>query len=101
MLPEDVNRIPLPTPFQVGDVNTYLLRGTPLTLVDAGPLMEESEARLEAGLAALGVAVADLELLCSRTSTTTTSASRPSWPAAPVQRSRAPRCSPPTSATST
>ena len=63
MLPEDVNRIPLPTPFQVGDVNTYLLRGTPLTLVDAGPLMEESEARLEAGLAALGVAVEDLDLL--------------------------------------
>jgi len=63
VLPEDVNRIPLPTPFQVGDVNTYLLRGTPLTLVDAGPLMEESEARLEAGLAALGVAVEDLELL--------------------------------------
>ena len=63
MLPEDVHRIPLPTPFQVGDVNTYLLRGSPLTLVDAGPLMEEAEVRLEAGLTALGVAVEDLELL--------------------------------------
>ena len=63
MLPEDVHRIPLPTPFQIGDVNTYLLRGSPLTLVDAGPRMEETEARLEAGLAALGVAVEDLELL--------------------------------------
>ena len=63
MLPEDVHRIPLPTPFQVGDVNTYLLRGSPLTLVDAGPRMEETEARLEEGLAAHGVAVEDLELL--------------------------------------
>ena len=36
---------------------------TPLTLVDAGPLMEETEARLEAGLAELGVAVEDLELI--------------------------------------
>jgi glyoxylase-like metal-dependent hydrolase (beta-lactamase superfamily II) len=63
VLPEDVHRMPLPTPFQVGDVNTYLLRGSPLTLVDAGPRMEETEARLEAGLGAVGVAVEDLELL--------------------------------------
>jgi glyoxylase-like metal-dependent hydrolase (beta-lactamase superfamily II) len=61
--PDDVHRIPLPTPFQIGDVNTWLLRGTPLTLVDAGPLMEEAEARLEEGLAAHGVAVEDLELI--------------------------------------
>ena len=63
MLPEGIHCIPLPTPFQIGDVNTWLLRGDPLTLVDAGPLMEETEARLEEGLAALGVAVEDLELL--------------------------------------
>lgn len=63
MLPEGVHPIPLPTPFQVGDVNAWLLRGDPLTLVDAGPLMEETEARLEAGLAELGIAVEDLELI--------------------------------------
>ena len=63
MPPVDVHRIPLPTPFQIGDVNAWLLRGDPLTLVDAGPLMEETEARLEAGLAAHGVAVEDLELI--------------------------------------
>jgi glyoxylase-like metal-dependent hydrolase (beta-lactamase superfamily II) len=63
LLPEGIHRIPLPTPFQIGDVNAWLLRGEPLTLVDAGPLMEETEARLEEGLAALGVAVEDLELL--------------------------------------
>jgi glyoxylase-like metal-dependent hydrolase (beta-lactamase superfamily II) len=63
VLPEGVHPIPLPTPFQVGDVNAWLLRGEPLTLVDAGPLMEETEARLEAGLAELGIAVEDLELI--------------------------------------
>src|ERR687889_2221236 len=63
VLPGDVHRIALPTPFQIGDVNTWLLRGSPLTLVDAGPRMEETEARLEEGLAALGVAVEDLELI--------------------------------------
>ena len=63
MLPEGIHRIPLPTPFQIGDVNTWLLRGDPLTLVDAGPLMDETEVRLEQGLAELGVAVEDLELI--------------------------------------
>jgi glyoxylase-like metal-dependent hydrolase (beta-lactamase superfamily II) len=63
VLPEGIHRIALPTPFQIGDVNVWLLRGEPLTLVDAGPLMEETEARLDDGLAALGVAVEDLELI--------------------------------------
>jgi glyoxylase-like metal-dependent hydrolase (beta-lactamase superfamily II) len=63
MLPDGIHRIALPTPFAIGDVNTWLLRGDPLTLVDAGPLMEETEAQLDAALAALGVAVEDLELI--------------------------------------
>jgi len=63
VLPDGVHRIPLPTPFQIGDVNTWLLRGSPLTLVDTGPRMEETEALLEERLAALGVAVEDLELI--------------------------------------
>jgi glyoxylase-like metal-dependent hydrolase (beta-lactamase superfamily II) len=62
-MPSGVHRIALPTPFQIGDVNTWLLRGDPLALVDAGPLMEETEARLEQELAALGVAIEDLELI--------------------------------------
>ena len=61
--PDDVHRIALPTPFRIGDVNAWLLRGSPLTLFDAGPLMEETEARLEQGLAEHGVAVEDLELI--------------------------------------
>ncbi len=63
MPPDPVHRIALPTPFRIGDVNAWLLRGSPLTLFDAGPLMEETEARLEHGLAGHGVAVEDLELI--------------------------------------
>ena len=58
-----MHQIQLPTPFGVGDVNTWLLEGEPLTLVDAGPLQAETEAALDAGLAAHGVAVEDLELI--------------------------------------
>jgi hypothetical protein len=54
--PQDVHRIALPTPFQIGDVNVWLLRGEPLTLVDAGPQMEETATRLDQGLARHGVA---------------------------------------------
>jgi len=63
VLPQGIHHIPLPTPFQIGDVNAWLLGGDPLTLVDAGPLMDETEARLEEGLAALGATVEDLELI--------------------------------------
>ena len=49
MLPEGIHQISLPVPFGVGNVNTWLLTGEPLTLVDAGPLMDEAEAALDAG----------------------------------------------------
>ncbi len=63
MPPPDIEQIAIPTPFAVGAVNAYLLRGDPLTLVDAGPRMEEAEAFLDTALAERGVAVEDLELL--------------------------------------
>jgi glyoxylase-like metal-dependent hydrolase (beta-lactamase superfamily II) len=56
-------RIELPTPFPIGTVNAYLLRGEPLTLVDAGARTPESLAALEATLRAEGLRVEDLELL--------------------------------------
>jgi glyoxylase-like metal-dependent hydrolase (beta-lactamase superfamily II) len=55
--------IVLPTPFPVGPVNVWVLRGAPLTLIDAGPRTPEALAALESGLAALGLRVEDLELL--------------------------------------
>jgi glyoxylase-like metal-dependent hydrolase (beta-lactamase superfamily II) len=58
-----IHRIAVPTPFQVGRVNAYLIEDEPLTLVDSGPHSERSLAELEAGLATLGHRVEDLELL--------------------------------------
>jgi glyoxylase-like metal-dependent hydrolase (beta-lactamase superfamily II) len=58
-----IHRIAVPTPFLVGDVNTYLLTGEPLTLVDTGPNIATSLTALEAGLAAVGVTVEELELI--------------------------------------
>ncbi len=53
--------IPVPTPFPVGPVNTHLVLGEPLTLVDTGPLTQDSWDALRAGLARHGVGVGDLE----------------------------------------
>lgn len=58
-----IHRISVPTPFQVGRVNAYLIDDEPLTLVDSGPHSERSLAELEAGLERLGYRVEDLELL--------------------------------------
>src|SRR6187455_2501987 len=58
----DIVQIPLPLP-HIGSVNTWLLRGDPLTLVDTGPRDEEALAELEAGLSRAGVRVEDLELV--------------------------------------
>ena len=58
-----IHRIPLPTPFAVGRVNSYLIDDDPLTLVDAGPNSGTSLEALHQGLAGLGRTVEDLELL--------------------------------------
>ena len=58
----DVEHIPIPVAY-LGAVNLWLLRGEPLTLVDAGPATDESLAALEQRLAALGLRVEDLELV--------------------------------------
>lgn len=53
----------LPTPFPVGPVNTYLLGGDPLTLVDCGPKSPEALTALESGLAAHGKRIEDIRQL--------------------------------------
>src|SRR4051812_45025437 len=55
-------RIPLPLP-HIGSVNTWLLPGRPLTLLDTGPREDEALDTLEAGLAREGLRVEDLELV--------------------------------------
>lgn len=56
-----IHRVPIPTPFRIGDVNAYLIEDDPLTLVDVGPNSARSLVALEAGLRALGRRVEELE----------------------------------------
>jgi glyoxylase-like metal-dependent hydrolase (beta-lactamase superfamily II) len=58
-----VATLSLPTPYAVGRVNAYLLRGDPLTLIDAGPSYGDARDALVEGLAAEGLTLADIELL--------------------------------------
>lgn len=50
----------IPTPFYVGDVNVYVIKHDPVTLIDAGPKTEEAAEALRRGLAANGLTFADV-----------------------------------------
>ncbi len=56
-----IHRLPIPTPFRIGDVNGYLIEDDPLTLVDVGPNSARSLVALEAGLQAVRRRVEELE----------------------------------------
>lgn len=58
-----MNIIPLsiPTPFYIGDVNVYLIKDDPLTLIDVGPKTAESEAVLREKLRRNGVNFSDIK----------------------------------------
>src|SRR3981081_69290 len=58
-----IHRLAIPTPFQVGRVNAYLIEDSPLTLLDSGPNSAKAMDALEQALAARGHAVEDIELL--------------------------------------
>src|SRR5947209_18788176 len=58
-----IHRLAIPTPFQVGRVNAYLIEDSPLTLLDSGPNSAKAMDELEQALAAHGHAVEDIELL--------------------------------------
>ena len=58
-----IHRLAIPTPFAVGRVNVYLIQDEPLTLVDAGPNSGTSLDELERGVARLGHALEDIELV--------------------------------------
>ncbi len=50
----------IPTPFYVGDVNVYLIKEDPLTLIDVGPKTKEASDVLHRKLGELGVQVSDI-----------------------------------------
>jgi glyoxylase-like metal-dependent hydrolase (beta-lactamase superfamily II) len=58
-----IHRLAIPTPFQVGRVNAYLIEDSPLTLIDSGPNSAKALDELEQALAARGHAIEDIELL--------------------------------------
>jgi len=58
-----IHCIPLPTPFGIGPINTYLLDDEPLTLIDTGPNSGLALDALESELAKLGKKIEDLELI--------------------------------------
>jgi glyoxylase-like metal-dependent hydrolase (beta-lactamase superfamily II) len=58
-----IQRLAIPTPFQVGRVNAYLIEDSPLTLIDSGPNSAKAMDELEQALAGRGHAVEDIELL--------------------------------------
>jgi glyoxylase-like metal-dependent hydrolase (beta-lactamase superfamily II) len=58
-----IRMLRIPTPFQVGRVNCYLLEDEPLTLIDAGPNSGKALNELEHQLDALGHRIEDLELV--------------------------------------
>jgi glyoxylase-like metal-dependent hydrolase (beta-lactamase superfamily II) len=58
---DGIAKITLPTPFPVGDVNTYLIKGERLTLVDAGVKTKESWNSLKQQMAELHLSPNDIE----------------------------------------
>ena len=52
--------IAIPTPFYVGDVNVYLVKEDPLTLIDVGPKTDEAARILREKLGRNGVRLLDV-----------------------------------------
>jgi len=53
-------QLSIPTPFYVGDVNVYLIKEDPITLIDVGPKTPEAAAALRVRLAENGVQIPDI-----------------------------------------
>ncbi|MBT2677614.1 MBL fold metallo-hydrolase [Bacillus sp. ISL-35] len=58
---DGIAKLTLPTPFPVGDVNAYLIKGDRLTLVDAGTKTEDSWESFKSQLADLRLTPEDIE----------------------------------------
>lgn len=57
----EINKIVIPTPYPVGDVNAFLVKGDALTLFDAGPKTEEAYEAIKWGIRAAGYDMKDVE----------------------------------------
>ncbi|MBV5122627.1 MBL fold metallo-hydrolase [Bacillus halotolerans] len=61
MTTADIIPIRVPTPFAVGDVIVYLVKGDALTLIDAGPNTKEAAEVLKEQLASIHIEMSDIE----------------------------------------
>jgi glyoxylase-like metal-dependent hydrolase (beta-lactamase superfamily II) len=58
---EEIIKIELPTPFAVGDVNVYLIKGEKLTLIDVGPNTDDAWKALGESLNNHGLSISEIE----------------------------------------
>lgn len=56
----NIIQLSIPTPFYVGDVNVYLIKQDPVTLIDVGPKTDAAAKVLREKLAAHGIAFSDV-----------------------------------------
>jgi len=56
-----IHKIVIPTPFAVGDVNAYLIKGDALSIVDVGPKTPEAFEAIKKGVKEAGYELSDIE----------------------------------------
>lgn len=61
VLDQTISQITIPTPFAVGDVHTYLIKGDTLSLVDAGVKTKQAWEAVKSQLKSLGYRPGDVE----------------------------------------
>lgn len=57
----NIVQLSIPTPFYVGDVNVYLIKEDPVTLIDIGPKTKEAAVSLRQQLSANGLQFSDIK----------------------------------------
>lgn len=57
----DIHKIVIPTPYEIGDVNAFLVKGEALSLFDAGPKTKDAYEALKQGISAAGYNMNDIE----------------------------------------
>jgi len=55
-----IEQLSIPTPFYVGDVNVYLIKDDPLTLIDVGPKTDAAAKALKSELGRRGISFSDV-----------------------------------------
>ena len=61
---EGIHKLQIPTPFPVGPVNSYLIEGHPLTLIDTGVKSSLALSEFEKGISEIGYSIEDIEQIC-------------------------------------